>query len=150
MKVVEINFDSANSHAHEAEAFGSEAVSRVQVAFVPLLAAEGGPWVVGHSVETISERHTARSGSSLRVVVSCVDVGVVVEIFLHVHNVESLSGKSSTDQVGVGLLVTRNIIAIDDFWKTCYVVGKKVELSGLLAKTEATQSQSRDKELAGN
>ena len=150
MEVVKIDLNIANLHAHEAETLGGQTVSRVQVALVPLLASEASPWVIGNSIEAITERNTARSRSALRMVVSRVDVGVVVEVLLHMNNVISTGSKSSADKVGVGALVTGNIIAVENVWQTSHVVGEKVELSGLLAKTEAAEGQGRDQKLAGN
>jgi len=134
VEVVKIDLNTADLHAHEAETLGGQTISRVQVTLVPLLASEASPWVVGNSVESITEGNTAGSRSALRVVVSGVDVGVVVEVLLHMNNVVFLDSKSGTDEVGVGSLVTGNIVAVENVWQTSHVVGEEVELSGLLAK----------------
>lgn len=133
MKVVKINLNALNLHAHEAETLGSQTIARVQVALVPLLADKTSPVIVGDSVETIAKRNAPRGRSTVRMVISRIDVGMVVEVLLHMNNIILLSGKNGTNEVGVGSLVTRNLVVVDDSRKSSDVVGKEVEVSSSLS-----------------
>lgn len=133
MKVVKINLDALNLHAHEAETLGGQTIARVQVALVPLLADKASPVIVGDSVETIAKRNAPRGRSTVRMVVSRIDVGMVIEVLLHMNNIILLSGKNGANEVGVGSLVTRNLVVIDDSRKSSDVVGKEVEVSSSLS-----------------
>ena len=135
MQIVEVDLDALSYlHAHEGEALGGQAVGLVDVAPIPLYLAEGAPWVVGHCVETTAERHAARSWRTVRMVIGCVDVRMVVEVLvmsvtlgaswdvtylLQMDNVVSTLGELGADGVSIGSLVAGNPI-----------VGKKSRQTG--------------------
>ncbi|KAI6765836.1 hypothetical protein HG530_006906 [Fusarium avenaceum] len=96
MQIVKVNFSSLDVDAHEAEALRCQAIARVQVALVPLLAGESSPGIVGHGVQAISKWYTARGWCT---------VGMVVG---RVYN--------GADQVCVGSLVARDLVVVDDGW----------------------------------
>jgi hypothetical protein len=150
MKVVEINLNALNLHAHEAEALGGQTIARVQVALVPLLANKTSPVIVGDSVEAITKGNASRGRSTVRMVVSRIDVGMIVEVLLHVNNIILLGGKNGSNEVGVGCLVTRNFVVVDDSRKSSDVVGKEVEVSSGLSHGETTKSEGGGKEPTGH
>lgn len=116
MQIVKVNFSSLDVDAHEAEALRCQAIARVQVALVPLLAGESSPGIVGHGVQAISKWYTARGWCTVRMVVGRVYVRVKVEVFLEMNDIISLGSQNGADQVCVGSLVARDLVVVNDGW----------------------------------
>lgn len=132
MKVVQINLDTRlNLHSHEGESLRRETVSRVKVALIPLdLLKRIRPVEVGNGIQATSERHSAGGRCTERVVVGFVDVGMEVEIFLKMNDVVVRFGKFTTDYVGVGAFVARDVVVVENRREARDVVRQEGEAAG--------------------
>jgi sensor histidine kinase regulating citrate/malate metabolism len=82
MNIVKVDIDSFRRvPAHKCQTLGSQTIRTRSIrAFVPFLASEINPVVVGYGVQATSNCCATRSGSSVGMVVCVIDIGVIVEI----------------------------------------------------------------------
>ena len=131
MEVVDVNVHSLRRvPSHESEPLRSQAISPRSIrAGLPLDAFKVDPAVVRERVQATTKWHAARSGSPLGMIVSLVDGGMVVEVFLEVDEVVAVLGEVAADLPGIIGLVARNLIALQDLRETGYVEAESSEFS---------------------
>jgi hypothetical protein len=82
MEVVEVNVNSfRHDGTHEGEAFRGQAVGSRRIGTcIPLDTGKINPVKVGESVQATAHKSSSGSSSAIRVRISCINVGVIVEI----------------------------------------------------------------------
>lgn len=131
VEVVQVNRNSANVGRHKGEALGRQAVSRVQVALVPLDPLQSGPLIIRDRVQPAAEGHAAGCGGAVGVVVGLVDVGVIVEVLLQVDDIVSPAGQLLADEVRVDALIPGDAVVVEDGREAGDVVGEEGEAARL-------------------
>ena len=81
MEIVEIHLNSVSElESHESEPFRREAVSTIEIAFVPFDSGECAPAIIRDCVQSTAEGDTPRGCSALRMVVCLIDIRMEVEV----------------------------------------------------------------------
>lgn len=113
---------------HEREAFRRPAVIPGRVrALIPLDAREIDPVVVRERVQTRADWDTAAGCRAVWVAVVLVQGGVVVEVLLHMDDIETARGELGADQGRVVRLVAALVVALEELGQTSNVEGQSTE-----------------------
>lgn len=83
-------------------------------ACVPLDSLEACERIVAQSVQAAAKWYSSASSRPVRVVVVRIEGSMVVEVLLNVDNGDVVFGKQLPNASGVGLLVSRNVVAVQE------------------------------------
>lgn len=85
-------------------------------ALIPFHPLEVSIWEVAQRVQSAAKWNTPAGRGSLRMLVVGVKSGMEVKVFLNVDEVYVVLCEQLTHACGVGRLVARNIVAVQDIW----------------------------------
>lgn len=113
-------------------------------AHIPLDPLQVSERKVAQGVQSTAEGHTSTCRGPVRMLVIGVKRGVVVEVLLHMNEVDVVLGQQLTNACSVVGLVSRNVIPVDDLWQSGNIERDGVERSCVLGTCKVQKRKQRN------